>query len=192
VAARKVASRVAMRAILRAEAAAGGMRALARALGVSPSTIHRWRTVGLTARGSDLLRQFDAEARIERLATEPEIRETKPQSPKKPRKREPKYKAVLDFEARRQKQSEAAKRGWAKRKLHSIREKYLGPLWVGKGRNRLPNPESLHGMDKDDWYVLRHMIQSFDPRYAGFMNEATELGFSDSAARDEWFSPEVK
>lgn len=38
-------------AVARAEKAAGGMRALAARLGVSPSTINRWRTKGLTKVG---------------------------------------------------------------------------------------------------------------------------------------------
>lgn len=91
-------------AVLRAEAAAGGMRALARALGVSPSTIHRWRTVGLTPKGRELLHEAGL----------------------KPKPRRPKKGAagpvlgasyqVQAFVEKLEKKSDASKKGWAKRR----------------------------------------------------------------------------
>jgi hypothetical protein len=80
------------------------MRALARALGVSPSTIHRWRTVGLTPKGRELLHEAGL----------------------KPKPRRPKKGAagpvlgatyqVQAFVEKLEKKSEASKKGWAKRR----------------------------------------------------------------------------
>lgn len=53
--------RSASTAVVRAEKAAGGMRALARKLHVSPSTINRWRREGLSKAGKKKLESFKKE-----------------------------------------------------------------------------------------------------------------------------------
>ena len=58
---RRVAAKRASVAVVRAEKAAGGMRALARKLRVSPSTINRWRREGLSKAGKKKLESFKKE-----------------------------------------------------------------------------------------------------------------------------------
>jgi DNA-binding transcriptional MerR regulator len=90
--------------VLRAEAAAGGMRALARALGVSPSTVHRWRAVGPTAKGRELLHELGLRVK-----------------PKRPKRGaagpvRPASQAVREFINKLERKSESSKKGWAKRR----------------------------------------------------------------------------
>lgn len=59
--AKRAPSKRASVAVQRAEKAAGGMRALARKLKVSPSTINRWRREGLTSVGRKKLEVFRKE-----------------------------------------------------------------------------------------------------------------------------------
>jgi DNA-binding transcriptional MerR regulator len=89
------------------------MRALARALGVSPSTIHRWRTQGLTPKGRELLH----EAGLRPKAKRPSKKAAGPVQAASVQ--------VAAFVVALEKKSEASKKGWAKRRR---KERYQAVL----------------------------------------------------------------
>jgi hypothetical protein len=72
--------------------------------------------------------------------------------------------------------SKASRRASTYRKVHEARREDLG---------------HLHGKRRADRMLLQSMIDSSDRRYERFMKRMRKLGFSDKAARDEFFSPEV-
>lgn len=72
--------------------------------------------------------------------------------------------------------SKASRRASTYRKVHEERRRDLG---------------HLHGKRRADRMLLQSMIDSGDRRYVEFMKRMRKLGFSDKAARDEFFSPEV-
>jgi len=114
------------------------------------------------------------------------------------------------------KRSEAAKRGWEKRRRREAREarerreralrgwetrrtkqrtrvraakKAAKTREFRKARERAA--PGLHGSDRGDWHVLRAMIENRDKRWLEFYALAMKLGKTDKQARDEWFSPKV-
>jgi hypothetical protein len=99
----------------------------------------------------------------------------------------PKRKTKKEREAFKRR-SEAARKGWTKRRWEGAEGDIL--------RATRTSPElgigERHGKRKDDWYVLRNMIDTQDDRWKKFLELAENLGLTAGQARNEWMSPKAK
>lgn len=161
-------------AVLRAEAAAGGMRALARLLGVSPSTIHTWRTKGPSAKGKELLKGVKEPER--RILAKDVI------GPVQNKVRQ-KAQQALQYIKKLEKRSKAAKKAWRKRNTPKLYATWLD-IHAPSG---LPEDSK----NKERIQVLRVHIQHNTAQFRRFMAAAARLSFATKQAKDFWFSPKA-